>query len=188
MLNLSAQAKALVNGQPADPLLLAYAVHPEPGKPDHFASFDLQGQPEDNRFEYWADYLVNPVGGGVTAADRRTLANVYALVDALQQSNQAEAALKVTRDDLALYPADSTMYALQAKIYAVLGHRLHQHRAQAESYALLGQTPAAVLQMELAQKAGDGNFYEQSQVDARLRELKKRQIEEDKLRKKEGNP
>jgi hypothetical protein len=80
-LNLSAQAKALVNGQPADPLLLAYAVHPEPGKPDHFASFDLQGQPEDNRFEYWADYLVNPVGGGITAADLRTIANIYTLAD-----------------------------------------------------------------------------------------------------------
>jgi hypothetical protein len=60
---------------------LSYRVHPESGKPDHFASFDLQGWPEDNRFEYWADYLVNPVGGGVTAADRRTLANVYTLAD-----------------------------------------------------------------------------------------------------------
>ena len=110
----------------------------------------------------------------------------YAWIEALQQSNQAETALKVTLEDLALYPSDSTMHALQAKTYAALGRRLQQHRAQAESYALLGQTAAAVIQMELAQKAGDGNFYEQSQVDARLRELKKIKQEEDLARRKEA--
>jgi hypothetical protein len=66
---------------------LTFGVHPEPGKPDHFASFDFQGRPEDNRFEYWSDYLVNPVGGGVTAADRHTTWNVYALVDAFGNTN-----------------------------------------------------------------------------------------------------
>jgi hypothetical protein len=38
-------------------------------------------------------------------------------------------------------------------------------------------------QLELAQKAGDGNFYEQSQVDSRLREVKKRLAEEAKQAK-----
>ena len=82
LLSLSAQAKAKINDAWSDPFLMAYGAHPEPGKPDHFASFDFQGRPEDNRFEYWSDYLVNPVGGGVTAADRHTTWNVYALVDA----------------------------------------------------------------------------------------------------------
>jgi len=39
---------------------------------------------------------------------------------------------------------------------------------------------AAVEQLQIAQKAGDGDFYEQSAVDARLRELQRRQLEEDK--------
>jgi predicted Zn-dependent protease len=62
----------------------------------------------------------------------------------------------------------------------MLGRRLQQHRAQAEAYALRGQLPAAVQQLELAQKSGDGNFYEYSQVDSRLRELKKRVADEAK--------
>ena len=46
--------------------------------------------------------------------------------------------------------------------------------------ALQGHLVAAVQQLELAQKAGDGDFFEHSQVDARLRELKIRQQEEAK--------
>jgi predicted Zn-dependent protease len=75
------------------------------------------------------------------------------------------------------------MHCLQAKTYAMLGKRLQQHRAQAESYALLGQLPLAVEQLELAQKSGDGNFYEYSQVDSRLREMKKRMADEAKQTK-----
>ena len=80
-LGLSAQAKVQINDQWADPFLMTYGVHPEPGKPDHFASFDLHGRPEDNRFEYWSDYLINPANGGLMAADRRTIENVYVLTD-----------------------------------------------------------------------------------------------------------
>ena len=89
-------------------------------------------------------------------------------------------ALKLAEDDLLSYPSDAKMHSLQAKTYAMLGKRLQQHRAQAESYLLLGQLPLAVEQMELAQKSGDGNFYEQSRVDARLREMKLRLAEETK--------
>ena len=49
---------------------------------------------------------------------------------------------------------------------------------KAELYALRGQLVAAIQQLELAQKAGDGDFFEHSQVDARLRELRARQQEE----------
>ena len=41
----------------------------------------------------------------------------------------------------------------------------------------------AIEQLQFAQRAGDGNFYEQSVVDARLRELKKQQAEELKQKK-----
>ncbi|MCX7149565.1 MAG: M48 family metalloprotease [Rhodocyclales bacterium] len=104
----------------------------------------------------------------------------YGLVESLLEARLPADAVKVTEDELLSYPSDAKMHALQAKTYAMLGKRLQQHRAQAEAYALLGQVPAAVEQLTLAQKAGDGNFYEQSQVDSRLRELKKRMADEAK--------
>jgi nitric oxide reductase NorQ protein len=96
----------------------------------------------------------------------------YGLVEALLEARMPQEAIKFTEDDLLSYPSDAKMHFLQAKTYAMLGKRLQQHRAQAEAYALLGQLPAAVEQLELAQKSGDGNFYEYSQVDSRLREVK----------------
>ena len=58
-----------------------------------------------------------------------------------------------------------------------------QHRALAEVFALQGQTAGAIGQLELAIKAGDANFYEMSAIDARLRELRKLQEEEAKLKR-----
>lgn len=104
----------------------------------------------------------------------------YDLVEALLEARMPDDAIKFTEDDLLSYPSDPKMHALQAKTYAMLGRRLQQHRAQAEAYALLGLLPAAVEQLELAQKSGDGNFYEYSQVDSRLREMKKRIADEAK--------
>ena len=46
-----------------------------------------------------------------------------------------------------------------------------QHRAQAEAYVLRGNLPAAIEQLQLAQRAGDGDFYQKSSVEARLKEL-----------------
>jgi len=109
----------------------------------------------------------------------------YALVESLLEARLPGDAIKVAETDLLSYPSDAKMHALQAKTYALLGKRLQQHRAQGEAYALLGQVAAAVEQFELAQKAGDGNFYEQSQVDTRLRELKKR-MADDARRAKEA--
>jgi predicted Zn-dependent protease len=43
-----------------------------------------------------------------------------------------------------------------------------------------GQTAGAIDQLQHAQKAGDANFYEQSVIEARLRELRKRLLEEQK--------
>jgi len=108
---------------------------------------------------------------------------VYGLVEALLESRQPQEALRLSEDDLLAYPSDAKAHSLQARIHAMLGKRLQQHRAQAEAYALLGQLAQAVEQMELAQKAGDGNFYDQSRVDARLRELKQRLADEAKQAK-----
>ncbi len=104
----------------------------------------------------------------------------YAQVEALLAQGQAQQALAAAADDLQMYPSDAHMHGLQAKTYAALGKRLLQHRAQAEVYVLQGQLLPAIEQLQLAQKAGDGDFYEHSTVDSRLRELKLLQAKEAK--------
>lgn len=119
------------------------------------------------------------------AASRYPLerAIAYALVEDLLASGQTREALRRTAADLQAYTTDYRMHALQAKTYAILGKRLQQHRAQGESYALQGLLMPAIEQFELAQKSPDGDFYEHSQVDARLRVLKRQQAEEAKQKR-----
>jgi predicted Zn-dependent protease len=111
---------------------------------------------------------------------------VYGYAEALYAGHQYDQALRFLDAQLQLYLSDFKLYGLQAKAYAAAGKRLQQHRAQAEFYVLQGQLGEAVEQLMLAQRATDGNFYEQSAVDARLRELRKRQAEELKQKKNGG--
>jgi beta-barrel assembly-enhancing protease len=108
--------------------------------------------------------------------DSRSLA--YAYVSALQGGGRSDAALAAVRDALRLHPRDARLYTLQAQTYATLGKRLLQHQAQGEAYALQGSLPAAIEQLQLARSAGDGDFYQLSMVDARLKELRGRHAEE----------
>jgi predicted Zn-dependent protease len=78
------------------------------------------------------------------------------------------------------FPADARLRALQSRSYAALGKRLLQHQAQAEYYALQGSLPAAIDQLQLARSAGDGDFYQLSVVDARLKELRGLQSQDGK--------
>lgn len=107
---------------------------------------------------------------------------LYAYGEALFGSQQYDAALRFVTAQLQLYPSDFKLYELEAKTWAALGKRLQQHRALAEFYALQGEIGQAVEQLQIAQRAGDGDFYEQSVVDARLRELRRQQAEDAKRR------
>ena len=96
----------------------------------------------------------------------------YAYIAGLQELGRNDDAIATTREALARYPRDARVYGMQAKIYATLGKRLLQHQAQAEVYVLQGSLPAAIEQLSLARAAGDGDFYQLSVVDARLKELR----------------
>jgi predicted Zn-dependent protease len=104
----------------------------------------------------------------------------YALIEQLQATQKHDAALRQVKYDMDFWPNDAQLYFLQAKSYAAQGKQLHQFRSQAEGYAMRGQLMPAIQQLMQAQKAPDGDFFEHSQVDARLRELKQRQAEEAK--------
>lgn len=102
----------------------------------------------------------------------------YELAEALLASQKADEAQKFVTTDLQSHTTDFRMYALQARAYAMQGKQLRQHWAQGEAYALQGQLLPAIEQLQLAQKSPDGDFYDRSQIDARLRDLKARQMEE----------
>ena len=105
---------------------------------------------------------------------------VYDYADLLISSGQPAEALKLIDSRLQYSVADYHMYQLQAKAYSALGKRLAQHRATAEAYYRIGNLRGAIDQLVLAQKSGDGDFYQQSSVDARLRQLRK---EDDEARR-----
>src|SRR6266568_2477602 len=106
----------------------------------------------------------------------------YAYVEALQESGQHQAALAWLAELVKSYPRDARLYGMQAKSYAASGKRLLHHQALAENYVLQGTLPAAIEQLQLAQKSGDGDFYQLSAVEARLRDLRVLQAEEAKRR------
>lgn len=107
----------------------------------------------------------------------------YGLAEALLADQRPDEAQKFITADLLAHTADFRMYGLQARAYAMQGRQLRQHWALAESYAQQGLLLPAIEQLQIAQKAPDGDFYDRSQVDARLRELKAQQMEELKQKK-----
>ena len=97
---------------------------------------------------------------------------LYAHAEALQEAGRNPQAQTLLSDALRVYPRDTRLHQLQAKNYAALGKRSLQHQSQAEVYMLQGSLPAAIEQLQLARSAGDGDFYQLSVVDARLKELR----------------
>jgi predicted Zn-dependent protease len=107
-------------------------------------------------------------------------AHAAALLDAGR--NQDVSALLV--EAVRTYPHDPRLLTLQSRVYAALGKRLLQHQAQAEVYLMQGSLPAAIEQLQLARAAGDGDFYQLSVIDARLKELRSQHAQELKEQKK----
>ncbi|HEX7972094.1 MAG TPA: M48 family metalloprotease [Thiobacillus sp.] len=91
-------------------------------------------------------------------------------INALLTAGRNNDALTQVDKQLALYPLDRRLWRLAAQAQAQLGHRLQSHRAQAEAIALSGNLVAAIEQLTLGIKAGDGSFHELSAAEARRRE------------------
>ncbi|MDH5210116.1 MAG: M48 family metalloprotease [Betaproteobacteria bacterium] len=106
------------------------------------------------------------------------VALILAHAQALNQAGRFQEALAALSGPVRRHPEDARLRSLQAQTFAALGKRLLQHQAQAELYLLRGSVPAAIEQLQLARAAGDGNFYELSAVEARLKELRARHAQE----------
>jgi len=111
-------------------------------------------------------------------------------VDLLQRDGRHDVAVAYLREQLALPRSDSTYFSLLARSYSELGQRTLQHQAVAEAYLLMGSTPAALEQLQLARKAADADFYVLSEVDARVRQLAQQMKEqrEDMIRQGQRPP
>jgi predicted Zn-dependent protease len=108
---------------------------------------------------------------------------VYDNANALLQTNRPEEALRFVEVRLQVIADDYRLYLLQARAYAALNKRLAQHRAQAEAYARMGNLTGAMEQLRMGLKGGDGDFYQLSSAEARLRELRKL---DDEMRRETG--
>ncbi|MEW6119920.1 MAG: M48 family metalloprotease [Pseudomonadota bacterium] len=94
----------------------------------------------------------------------------YGHAEALLAAGRVADALALTERALTLHPDDRRLWRLAAEAHARLGHRLLSHRAQAEAVALAGNLVAAIEQINLGLKAGDGSFHDLSAAEARRRE------------------
>ncbi len=109
---------------------------------------------------------------------------VYDYADALIEARQASAALTLIDERLKLISGDYRLYLLKARAHAALEQRLAQHYAQAEAYARMGDIGAAVEQLQIGLKSGDGDFYQKSSAEARLRELRRTQRDQQRQENK----
>ncbi len=103
---------------------------------------------------------------------------IYGYAAALISARRFDEGRRFVENQLQDYPGDVRLHRMRAESYAGLGKKSMQHLALAEVFALQGQTAGAVEQLQLAQSAGDANFFESSAIDARLRELKRKLAEE----------
>ena len=97
---------------------------------------------------------------------------VYAYAEALIQIGKYDDAIQFLTDKEQIFSMDSHLYELQSQAYTHLGKTLMRHQAQGEAYYRNFDLAAAAEQMELAVKSGEGDFYQLSMVEARLKEIR----------------
>ena len=98
---------------------------------------------------------------------------IYGYSEHFLAINQPDKAIKLVQDKLSLYPNDAYFYDILAKAYSAKNRNLLRFQAQGESYYRQYNLKRAIEQMEFAAKAKDGNFYEHSIVEARLKDLRR---------------
>ncbi len=102
----------------------------------------------------------------------RNRALIYEYARLLIDNKKGADALRITTAALGYAHNDAKLYQLQAESFGSTGQKLQQHRAQAEAYAIMGSLPAAIDQLQIGLKSGDGDFYQLSSAEARLKELR----------------
>ncbi len=102
---------------------------------------------------------------------------VFDYAEALLKANRPAEATAFLERELNRFPENGQLHQFAARAYAAQNKRLKQHEHQGEFYAWAGNLPLAIDQLELAAKAGDGDFYQVSVVETRLRRLRSEMAE-----------
>ena len=105
---------------------------------------------------------------------------VYDYPEALLTAGRNVEAAAFAERQLARFTDDGPLHLIAARAYAAQDKKLMQHKHQGEYYAWQGNLKGAVDQLEIATKAGDGDFYQASVVDMRLRTLRREMADEKK--------
>lgn len=105
---------------------------------------------------------------------------IYGYAEHFLAVNQPDKAIQLVQQKQAIFPEDAYFYDILAKAYNAKNKNLQRFQAQGESYFRKYNLKKAIEQMEFAVKAKDGNFYEHSIVETRLKEFK-RMLENEKL-------
>lgn len=111
--------------------------------------------------------------------DRRALA--YCLAQALQRMGRHDEAVMFLRERVGRWADEEPgLYQLLAQSEDKAGQRVAARRSMARYYIAIGALPAAVSQLNQA-RGLSRDFYEQSQIDVQIREVKERMAEEREL-------
>ena len=97
---------------------------------------------------------------------------IYGYADTLLATRQYTEAVNFINEELKHAADDYHLYEFQARAYAGQKKEFLSHRALAEAYAQRGNLNAAIEQLQIALKTREGDFYQLSSAEARLKQLK----------------
>jgi len=100
---------------------------------------------------------------------------IYGAANLIIQSNEPNNAINLLKSYLPLFETDPLIYELLAKAYNLNGEYLLEHESLSDAYYHQFDLHNAISQMDLATKTNSVNFFDQSRVEYRLKELKKEQ-------------
>tara|TARA_B110000259_G_scaffold11770_1_gene12739 strand:+ start:725 stop:2146 length:1422 start_codon:yes stop_codon:yes gene_type:complete len=100
---------------------------------------------------------------------------IYGLADLYLETQDSEKAIKLLKENEQKFSQDPILYKLFAKGYANQGKKLLQYENLAEAAYYNFNLQEAIIRMDLAIKANDGDFYQKSRVESRLKQFQKEQ-------------
>lgn len=122
----------------------------------------------------------------LVAAQSLTEKNPYSALAAasyaemLYQAGKNDDVIRFLRRQKGLPRDSADYYAKLARSYQALGKHALGFEATGDMYAKQGNLEAAVYQYDQAQKAGDGDFYIMSEIDAKLRDARRQVLDQKK--------
>jgi len=98
---------------------------------------------------------------------------VYQLANYYIKTRSIKEAIKFLQSYVLVFRTDPELYRLLAKAYSLNGKQLLQYESLAEAFYYKYNLQEAITQMDMAVRAEDGDFYEKSRVESRLKQLQK---------------